>query len=148
MIRLVGPIELPSGVVAVMEAPGSPAWLEASLPIGAHRVLVCEEDGNLRVEQGDVIDLARGERLGTVVIEGYSLFIGDADAIGRASGRDGERFWSELLARADSNAVMAAGSFDLASGVAVAFTGMQGGEHGVYALVDGVGRRRGILVEG
>jgi hypothetical protein len=148
MIRLVALIELPSGVVAVMEAPGSPAWHEASLPIGAHRVLVCEDDGNLRVEQGGAIELTRGERLGTVTIEGYSLLVGDADAIGRASDRDGERFWSELVARATGNVAMAAGSFELVSGATVAFTGMQEGEHGVYALVDSAGRRRGILVEG
>ena len=104
----------------------------------------------MRVEAVTTVTaLVIGAELGRLEIEGYTCLAGDADALERASDRDGERFWSELFSRiAASPDGIAAGSLELVSGMRVAYTGMREGNHVVRELLDGSGRRRGVLSEG
>lgn len=149
MNRIVALLDLPSGRIALAESLGAPETLELSLSPGRYRVLLEPWSGEVRIESESHGELESGDAIGTVSVEGYSLLIGDADAIARAADRDGERFWSELFAKiADSVDGVAAGSFELASGATVAFTGMAAGSHEVRLLRDPSGLPAGLSVVG
>ena len=149
MIRLVALLDLPSAKLALAESLGAPETLEIDLPAGTYRLLLDDWSGDVRIESSSASGSMPDEQLGSVSIEGYSLLVGDAGAINRAADRDGERFWSELFAKIGSSVDgVAAGSFELASGATVAFTGMAEGEHEVRALRDAAGSIGGVIVAG
>lgn len=150
MTQIVALIELPSGVLRVAESLGAPIDTEVSLPLGEYRVLLDEGDGTIRIESVTTAGaLLLGAEVGRVEIEGYTLLAGDADALERASDRDGERFWSEFFSRiAAAPDGIVSGSLELVSGMRVAYSGMRGGSHRLHELLDSGGRRRGLHIEG
>jgi hypothetical protein len=150
MTQIVALIELPSGILQLAESLGASHELEVALPLGEYRVLLDEQGGMIRIESVTAPGpFVLGAELGSLVIEGYTALVGDADALERASDRDGERFWSELFSKiAASPDGIAAGSLELVSGMRVAYTGMREGSHSVRELLDATGRRRGVFVEG
>jgi hypothetical protein len=147
--RLVALLELPSGSLTLAESLGAPETFTVALPPGSYRVLLDAWSGTVQIESAAHGNLVTAERVGSLAIEGYSLLVGDHEAIERAADRDGERFWSELFAKiANSVDGVAAGSFDLVSGATVAFTGMAAGVHELHLLRDPSGLPAGISVAG